>query len=85
MSNKDDGEQSAVSQIWGGKQDEEEDVSPGTAHIKMKYTNLSCLFFNLLGLEKVKVAFDPLGVQLWVTCRVWTVRGNSRNHNTRVL
>lgn len=45
MSNKDDGEQSAVSQIWGGKQDEEEDVSPGTAYIKMKCTNLSCLFF----------------------------------------
>lgn len=45
VSNKDAGEQSAVSQIWGGKRDEEEDASPQTADIKMKSKNLRQLFF----------------------------------------
>lgn len=76
VSNKDAGEQSAVSQIWGGKRDEEEDASPQTADIKVKYKNLrQNFFFSSLGLQKgrqnlVKIAFAPPGVQLWVTCLV---------------
>lgn len=45
VSNKDTGAQSAVSQIWRGTRDEEEDVSRWTTDIEIKFTN-SIFFFQ---------------------------------------
>lgn len=90
VSNKDAGEQSAVSQMWGGKRDEEEDASPQTADIKTKYKNLRQLFFSSssssLGLQKgqqnlVKIAFCSSGSSA-VGHLSGLLEKNYRNHNS---